>query len=225
MTTMYSLTWANFNVSSVSLVDDPITSGQMAIESFIQIYEPLLLTLDGRDLSSYVDFFFERSACNKSILSFVDEDAKLDFRDEAIHMKLIPPIGDVMTGESQEDVDERYEREAMKREQEMLKQKAIENQKLRRALRSSASQSTTEPAEAQKKLRELRKSPSEPVLTEKERKQKKILLTAQTSLDNLTKKLEELKLQDPLNLQARSHLEKKIQNTTLLLSKHQGNTV
>ena len=137
MSTMYSITWSKFNVTSVCLVDDPITSGQMAIESFIEIYEPLLLTLDGRDLSSYVDFFFERSACNNSILVFVDEDAKLDFRDEAIHMQLIPPIGDVMVGESGEDVDRRHEREMEKREQEMLKQKSIEKQKKMRELRKS----------------------------------------------------------------------------------------
>lgn len=218
MSTMYSITWSKFDVNSVSLIDDPITSGQMAIESFIEIYEPLLITLDGRDMSSFIDFFFERSACNKSVLSFVDENAKMDFRDEAIHMNLIPPIGDVMVGESGEDVDRRYEREMEKREQEMMKQKSIEKQKKLRELRKSMESSVTKESSL------LPRSPSEPVLTEKERKQKKIVLTAQTSLDNLMKRLEELKLQDPMNLQARSQLEKKIQNTTLLLSKHRGNT-
>ena len=216
---MYSLTWSKFDVNSVGLVDDPITSGQMAIESFIEIYEPLLITLDGRDMSSFLDFFFERSACNKNILVFVDENAKMDFRDEAIHMNLIPPIGDVMVGESGEDVDERYEREMEKREQEMMKQKAIEKQKKLRELRKSMESSSSQQPSI------LSRSPSEPALTEKERKQMKIVLTAQTSLDNLMRKLEELKLQDPTNLQVRAQLEKKIQNTTLLLSKHRGNTV
>ncbi len=126
----YTIVWSRFDIGSVTSVEDPISSGTMAIESFIQIYEPLLITLDGYDMSSYVDFFFERSPCNRCILMFVDENAKLDFRDAAIEMELIPPIIEIMVGESEDD---KYQRE----QDAMLKKKAIEKQKLLKSLKAT----------------------------------------------------------------------------------------
>lgn len=126
----YHIKWSSFDISSVTTVEDPIATGSMAIDSFIEIYGPLLQTLDGSDMSSYVDFFFERSPCNRSVLIFVDENARLDFRDEAILMNLIPPIGDIMVGESAEERKEREEKEA-------LKKKAIEKQRILKAAKAA----------------------------------------------------------------------------------------
>lgn len=117
------LVWSEGLHSRISLFEDPITGGRLAWESFIETYGKLLETLDGRDMSSYVDFFFEPSSLDTSIWVFVDEDAKLDFRDEAILMGLVPPIVDVMAGEDHTDAEERKERERAKEEQRRKQQK------------------------------------------------------------------------------------------------------
>jgi hypothetical protein len=158
----YTIVWSKFDVSSITSIEDPISSGTMATESFIQIYEPFLITLDGRDMMSHVDFFFERSPCNSSILMFLDENARLDFRDEAIEMKLIPPIRDVMVGESEDDKAQREDDKAQREMDEMLKKKSIEKQKLLKSLKA--------------------------VETNAEKK-KKMLITAQKTLFDLDKLL------------------------------------
>lgn len=127
MATSFTVTWEEFcrQAHSVVLVEDPITSGYLALESFVETYEPLLKTFDGRDMSSFVDFFLHASPLNKGVLMFVDDDAKLDFRDEAVEMNLIPPIKDIQAGE---DADKAALRKG--REQNELRQ-SKEQQRLR----------------------------------------------------------------------------------------------
>lgn len=133
----YHISWQTFDITSVTTVDDPVSSGSMAIESFIEIYGPLLVTLDGRDMSSFVDFFFERSPCNRSVLVFVDENARDDFREMAIDMELIPDMKDIMVGESVEEKAKREEAEEIKKEDEALRRKAVEKQRMLKVLKTS----------------------------------------------------------------------------------------
>ena len=101
----YSLTFSKCNLQSFDLISDPITDGFMSVQCFLATYQPLMETLDGRDMSSFVDFFFQTHPCNSTILTFTDEDAKFDFLDAAIDMKLVPALFDVMRGEDQKDVE------------------------------------------------------------------------------------------------------------------------
>jgi hypothetical protein len=150
---MYRITWKSFSPLSgeIKSVDDPVSSSQMDFESFVEIYGALLETLDGRDMSSYVDFYFEKSACNSSLLVFVDENARLDFRDEAILMGLIPPMRDIMEGEDAEE-------KRLRKEEEMRRTKAIEKQRMLKALRSAASKTEIEKKKKQKMLMDAQKS-------------------------------------------------------------------
>ena len=103
---IYRLTWTTFtnqHLPSIDLIEDPIGSGYLAKETFLETFLSVLTGLDGRDMSSYVDFFFEKSSCNPAVLMFVDDDAKCDFRDEAIILGLIPPLDEIMSGESKID--------------------------------------------------------------------------------------------------------------------------
>lgn len=137
-----TLTWEDFcrKAHNIVLVEDPITSGYLALESFVETYEPLLKTLDGRDMSSFVDFFLHTSPLNKGVLMFVDDDAKLDFRDEAVEMNLIPPIKDIQAGEDADKAALRKEREQKEtaRKQNELRQ-SKEQQRLRQAKPKKAS--------------------------------------------------------------------------------------
>jgi hypothetical protein len=127
---MSNLTWLKFSqngLSRIELISDPITDGLLSKECFLSVYQPLMETLDGSDMSSYIDFFFEISRFNNTILLFIDEEARLDFQDLALDLNLIPELIEIMQGESRKDeakrrVDE-AEREILIRSQEIQREK------------------------------------------------------------------------------------------------------
>jgi hypothetical protein len=113
-----SITWEKFDKESISMISDPITGGSLEKGCFIAIYEKALQTLDGSDMSSFVDFYFHKSPINNSILEFVDVDAQEDFRDLAIELELIPDVKDIQRGESQQDIDKRIKLQYKKEDDE-----------------------------------------------------------------------------------------------------------
>ncbi len=130
----YHLTWSKFDPTSITLIEDPLTSNHLVVESFIDIYGPLLETMDGRDMASYIDFYFERSHANQLVLVFTDENARIDFREEAEMMGLIPSMKAVMEGESaQEKADRELHRKAVEK-QKILKASETHAQKHRKML-------------------------------------------------------------------------------------------
>jgi len=107
----FKITWNNFDHSKIELFRDPTWESYIPCEEFIQIYGRLLKTFDGSDMSSYVDFFFRPSPINKTIYEFIDEDARLDFRDMAEEMNLIPSMNEIMEGEDEVEKIKRKEKE------------------------------------------------------------------------------------------------------------------
>lgn len=95
--------YSDFVWDTVFSIQDPIYTSYLDVETFIEIYGKLLTTLNGEDADSYIDLFFERSPINNTILIFVNEDAKEDFADMAVDMKLIPDIKELCEGESKQD--------------------------------------------------------------------------------------------------------------------------
>jgi len=106
-----SYTFSSFNWGSVYSIQDPIYMSYLDKEVYFEIYGSLLKELDGRDSDSFIDLFFEISKINSSILVFIDDDAKEDFADLAVDMKLIPDIKELCEGESKEDKLKRTARE------------------------------------------------------------------------------------------------------------------
>lgn len=84
---------------TIRTLPDPISSGLLDKHIYHDSYQPFLETLDGRDLSSYVDFFFQRSPVDHSQLEFVDKDARLDFFDLLKDEGLIPDFDLIATGD------------------------------------------------------------------------------------------------------------------------------
>lgn len=99
---MASITWSQFQpvLSTVTAFQDPVYETHVNTEHFISIYREILESLDGQDSASYVDFYFEPSPINTSVYLFVDEDAKLDFRDFAYEKGLIPDMKEIIESES-----------------------------------------------------------------------------------------------------------------------------
>ena len=98
-----SLTWDKFQTTkakTVSIFEDPVYSTYVTKDIFIEMYGACLETLDGDDETAFVDFYFEPSPLNNSIYIFRNEEAKLDFRDLAIELGLIPEIREIMEGET-----------------------------------------------------------------------------------------------------------------------------
>ena len=98
-----SITFNKFNWHTIQCIEDPIYPFPIDKEIFFTIYNKLLETLDGRDLSSFIDFFFERSSVNNKILVFVDENAKEDFKLLAEELELTPSLIEICEGESEHD--------------------------------------------------------------------------------------------------------------------------
>lgn len=99
-------TWHQFvsrPETHAEMFQDPLYETYITSELFVDIYKSLLETLDGRDMTSYFDFFYEPSHVNKSVYVFKDENAKLDFRDFAEDLGLIPKIKHVIVGEDHND--------------------------------------------------------------------------------------------------------------------------
>lgn len=98
----YTLKWVDFRNhgwTNIQLIQDPVCETYVERDLFFASYGPLLETLDGRDLSSFVDFFFVTSPLNPSMLCFESENARLDFQDLAREMLLLPEIEEIMAGE------------------------------------------------------------------------------------------------------------------------------
>jgi DNA-binding transcriptional MerR regulator len=94
-------------LQTITLFEDPVYSTYIDKDIFIDIYEKVLDTFDGGDMTSFIDFYFEPSPVNTTLYIFRDEDVKLDFRDFAIELGLIPEIKEIMEGESKKDKDNR----------------------------------------------------------------------------------------------------------------------
>jgi hypothetical protein len=85
------------------------------------MYEKVLQQFDGSDMTSYLDFFFVPSPLNRRIWTFVDDDARLDFRDSALEMGLIPSLNEVMEGEDKDRKIERDRKEKIMMDNERAK--------------------------------------------------------------------------------------------------------
>jgi hypothetical protein len=82
----------------ISFEDPMIDFAHIDKNVFIDMYKPLLLLLDGITMDKYLDFFYISSPYNIGQLVFRDNDSRLDFRDWAIELKILPSLEDVMFG-------------------------------------------------------------------------------------------------------------------------------
>lgn len=124
----YTMIWATYDWKKVDQIRDPVYESYLPAEEFLQIYEPLLKTMDGSDLSSYIDFFFRPSPVNRGILEFCDEDSRLDFRDFAEEMGLIAKFEEIMEGE---DAKDKLKRKQEEKNAELQRKKEQEENKIR----------------------------------------------------------------------------------------------
>ncbi len=95
----------------ISLLEDPVCSSRIDIESFTVSYGKILDTLDAKTSDSQVSFFFERSHCNNDLLVFKSEKARELFREEAENLKLIPSFKEISEGESKKSKEKRKKKE------------------------------------------------------------------------------------------------------------------
>lgn len=208
MSLQRQLTWIQFNInvsSHILLIDDPVTLGYLPKESFLETYLPLMQTFDGSDMESYVDLYFEISIMNPSILSFIDEDARSDFLDEAIDMKLIPPLTQIMVGEDESGCGKCYQpiNEEERDELEAIDRRYDQEEESQRKIRGIQSKKAIE---KQRMLREMKR-------IDEKQKEKKMILTATASLDKLMKKKQTIH-----DLTSQIALEKKINKITQMLA-------
>lgn len=83
-----------------STFEDPINGGMVDLQQFYGAYRAVLDDLDGRDLMSYVDFFFSRNPMVAGHWSFTDEDAQEDFYAMCLEMGCSRTREEIQEGES-----------------------------------------------------------------------------------------------------------------------------
>jgi len=84
---------------SIKSIQEPISEMFIGKEDFDAAYGEFMKTLDGRDMTSYVDFFWRRSPLDESSLEFVDKNTRLDLYDFLRDDDLIPDMDKVHSGD------------------------------------------------------------------------------------------------------------------------------
>lgn len=103
---MYKLTWKTvLKDNSIDYIEHPINSFLMPKELFAIEFEILLEEFDGTTASDYFDFYFSRCPLNRASFKFRDDDTKEDFVNACIDLGIIPPMKEILQGESKEDQD------------------------------------------------------------------------------------------------------------------------
>lgn len=84
---------------TIRSIQEPICEQYVDIQDFHEAYRGFLITLDGRDCMSFVDFFWQRSPTNSTCLEFVDGDARMDMYDLLRDEGLVPEMDQVHSGD------------------------------------------------------------------------------------------------------------------------------
>lgn len=84
---------------TIKSIQEPICEMLIEKYDFDQAYNKFLITLDGRDMSSFVDFFWRRSPVDRSCLEFIDKDARLDIYEYLRDDNLVPDMEKVHSGD------------------------------------------------------------------------------------------------------------------------------
>jgi hypothetical protein len=85
--------------SSIKSIQEPISEMMVGKSEFDEAYNQFMVTLDGRDITSFVDFFWRRSAVDTSCLEFIDRDTRMDIYDFFRDEKLVPDMEKVHSGD------------------------------------------------------------------------------------------------------------------------------
>lgn len=84
---------------SIRSIQEPICEMVIPKEDLDAAYSKFLITLDGRDMTSYVDFFWRRSPVDSGSLEFVDRDARMDIYEYLKDDDLVPDMAKVHSGD------------------------------------------------------------------------------------------------------------------------------
>lgn len=99
-TVFQNVTWTiALQDNTIRTFQDPVSLSCIDKTVYHHSYKEFLETLDGRDMTSFVDFFFQKSPTDRTHLEFVDEDARLDFFDFLRDHNLIPDFDKISTGD------------------------------------------------------------------------------------------------------------------------------
>ena len=85
--------------SSIKSIQEPISEMIICKKEFNDAYNKFMDTLDGRDMTSFVDFFWRRSAIDSSSLEFIDRDTRMDIYEYLRDEDLIPDMEQVHSGD------------------------------------------------------------------------------------------------------------------------------
>lgn len=85
--------------STIRSIQEPVCEMMIEKEDFSHAYSPFLITLDGSDMTSFVDFFWRRSPVDHSCLEFLDADARMDIYEYLRDENLIPDMDKVHSGD------------------------------------------------------------------------------------------------------------------------------
>jgi len=100
---MNRYTYTTYPWDRISQIEDPVSGQNMERVLFFEMYMPVLMSLDGNDMVSYIDFWLERSPVDTSILRFIDDMGRHDWIQYAIEQDCIPTMKELCAGENIKD--------------------------------------------------------------------------------------------------------------------------
>lgn len=80
-------------------VEHPVLNVKLPKHEFAEEFRAVLVELDGRSLTDFVDFFFEPDTVDKGILCFRGEDVRQDFFEWAVDVDCCPPLDKIKSGD------------------------------------------------------------------------------------------------------------------------------
>ena len=109
----YTVTWAHaFRCRDVVTIEDPLLETAVDKATYNDLYGKALDTLDGGDMASFFDFFFERQPSCPTHWVFKGEEEREDFRDCCRELGCLPSMKEAQEGEDEVHKTARKIREA-----------------------------------------------------------------------------------------------------------------
>ena len=104
------LTWSMVQSNlfgHIALFEDPVYSSYIERDTFVAIYDKLLIELYGTDSLCYFSNYFEPSPVNSSIYIFINDEMRKDFYEFALELGIVLSMKEIQEGESKAEKAER----------------------------------------------------------------------------------------------------------------------
>ena len=120
---MIQMIYSEFN-GFIEIIEDPITSNNIPIEKFAEIYAPIFRSIRNKEYEDEkLSYYFHCNILNCSSLIFLNNEERENFFDWAQDLKCIPTLKEIKEGEDNDEYEKRKNNEISQQIQKEKKEK------------------------------------------------------------------------------------------------------